>query len=415
MSIMKNWLPVILALGVGFAAGAYWISGKKNVEILERARVSESNWEAEKARLEQELAAARNKPPRIQTVYKELPAAYTNKLNPQQILDRLIQLKPNDEESRNQAFRKIIFYMQSLVEAGSFSFAVIRDFLGQNVDVDYSQFDVRPTGERVSRGAGGFTSRNLVRTDFLVPPSLRLGLLDVLEQVGGPEAEQILADTLSTTARGVEVAYLARILQDMSPDQYREIALTAARELLINPPPIESPNRLDENAKAYLYEVLAMYKDVSFAATAQTLIVTPEGRIDPQALNYVNDVLKELAVPALLAAYNDPRVTNQREKAALLNVALAYTGPNAEANQIFFQMLTNQSIPSGVRAYSVQGLAGSSQQDRPTDPSLIKARLDFIRTIRPSLTDERVLRALDTTKDNLEKLLSGQPPSGSTP
>lgn len=403
----KLWIHVVV-LGIGFAAGAYWISGTKAEQYKQQLHLSEGDWEAEKARLQELLNTERNKPPQVKTVYKDIPASYTNRLSPREVLDKLVTLKPDEEDNLNQAFRKVIFYMQSLAEAGPIAFPVIHEFLAKNVDVDYSEFEVTASGERAPRNS--FASRNVVRTDFLVPPSLRLGLLGVLGQIGGSEAEQILGETLATCARGVEVAYLARILQDLTPGKYQAQALQAARELLTNPPPFESPNRLDENAKAYLYQVLAMYNDTSFAETAQSLILTPEGRVDQSALNYLISVLKDQAVPAMMTAYNDPRLSNQMERTRLLNAALAYTGPSAVANQMFSQTITNTEIPAGMRAFTVQGLAGTSQIAPPKDTYTIQTRLRLLEALRASIQDERLLSSVDSTRQKLERLLTDAAP-----
>ena len=405
--LMKKWLPLILTLAAGIAGGMYWGSSRQQVKFTEKIVLAESDWESQKARLEAELQAARNKPPKIEIVYRDLPASYTNHLTPAEMLAKLVELRPNLEERRNVTYRKIIYHLQGLADAGPYAFPVIGEFLQRNVDVDYTQYEVSPTGERRPQGGDPFTSRNLVRTDFLVPPSLRLGLLGVLGQTGGEDAERILAETLSTSARGVEVAFLARMLNEIKPNAYRELALQAARELLAYPPPFESPNRLDENAKAYLYDVLKMYNDTAFAEIAQTLLVDEDGRIDAPALNYINEVMKEHSVGAILAAYNDPRVTSQREKSKLLNIALAYTGPNQQANQLFYQVVTNQAIPAGIRAYSLQGLSGSSQQPSPTDLNLVKARIDFLNAIAPTLTEDRVIKSLEASRKKLEDILSG--------
>jgi len=404
---MKNWILVILGLLAGVFAGHYWGASRQEVVYQEKIVTAESGWEQDRARLEAALEAERRKPPKVEVVYKELPASYTNVLSPAEMLAKLVELRPNLEERRNVTFRKIIYYMQGLADAGPYAFPVIGDFLQQNVDVDYTQYDISAAGERRPQGGDPFVSRNMVRTDFLVPPSLRLGLLSVLGQEGGEEAERMLAETLATSARGVEVAYLTRMLHEIQPNAYRELALQAARELLAEPPPFESPNRLDENAKAYLYDVLKMYNDTAFAETAQTLLVGEDGRIDAAALNYVNEVMKEHSVPAILAAYNDPRVESQREKSKLLNTALAYTGPNLEANQLFYQVVTNQSIPAGIRAYSIQGLSGSSQQPTPSDPHLVKARIEFLDAISATLSEERLIKALEASKKKLEDILSG--------
>jgi hypothetical protein len=56
----------------------------------------------------------------------------------------------------------------------------------------------------------------------------------------------------------------------------------------------------------------------------------------------------------------------------------------------------------------VQGLAGGAGKERPTDPKLIESRLSLLQSYRGSLTDERILRAIDDTKVALEQILTGQ-------
>lgn len=403
---MKTAVAILLAALVGFGAGWLMLQRRQTQQASQSA-ANEAGWQNEKAFLEQALAEANRKRGTVRTVTQTVSTTVTNKLAPQEILDRLLNLNPGGgEESRNRIFRQIVHQLQTLAELGPEALPVIHGFLKENKDVDYSSDVLNESGERVNRA--GFNSRNLTRTDFLVPPSLRLGLVDVLDQIGGEDAQGILAEVLDTTGRGVEVAYIARVLQDEAPDKYRDNALKAARELLANPPPVDQPNRLDENARGYLYSVLAMYGDTSFAETAQGLLLTQDGKVDKQALAYLNTALKDKSVSALYAAYKDPKLTNQNERATIISAVLHYAGPSAEANELFQNILLDESIPSGVRAFTIQGLAGGSGRERPSDPKLIEARLSLLQNYRGSLKDERLLRAIDDTKTALEKIIRGQ-------
>src|SRR5262249_21362307 len=149
----------------------------------------------------------------------------------------------------------------------------------------------------------------------------------------------------------------ARVLQGEAPEQYREVSIQAAKELLTNPPSIDQPNRLDENARAYLYGVLSMFGDKSFTETARGLLLSPEGKVDKQALAYLDNTLKDQSVPALYSAYKDPRLTNQTERATLMTAVLNHAGPSGEANELFRSIITDESMPAGLRAYTIQGLA----------------------------------------------------------
>ena len=405
---MRILLVLIAAAGIGFAAAYFLVAKQSESRLRDEHAAAAAGWEAEKAALEQSLKAARAEAGKVQRIVTTEQVMVTNKLSADQIIEELIQLRPEaSEESRNRTMRRVIHHFQLLAELGPEAMPSIRNFLAQNKDVDYTAEDLAATGERASRGRWGVRSQ--MRTDFLVPPSLRLGLVDVLDQIGDEGAEKIMAEVLATTGRGVEVAYLARLLQENHPNKYRDVAITAAKDLLSNPPTVDEPNRLDDNARAYLYQVLAMYGDVSFAETAQHTLVTPDGRIDRQALSYLTTTLKEQSVTTIHGAYHDPRITNQWEKSNLLNAALAYTGQNPLANQMLAEVLANESIPSGVRAFTVQNLVGGLRGEIPNDPEIAKARLQALTEVRSSVKDERILKAIDDTALNLHRVINGEP------
>ncbi|MEY2407870.1 MAG: hypothetical protein QOF48_540 [Verrucomicrobiota bacterium] len=404
---MKTIIAVLIAVVLGFAGGYFYIS-RKNAEGAATASAAESTWAAEKAALEQQLADARRRSPEVRTVTRTLNTTVTNKLAPEEILARLARLNPEtSEDSRNSVLRQVVHLMETLADAEEAALPVIRDFLKRNKDIDYSTDVLNAAGERVGRsGAASWTTRHSTLTDFLVPPSLRLGLIDVLDQIGGEEAQGILAEVLDTTGRGVEVAHIARVLQREVPDKYRDNALKAAKDLLANPPAVDQPNRIDENARAYLFQVLAMYNDTSFATSAQQMLVTPAGQVDRQALNYLSSTLKDQAVPQLYAAYKDPKLTNMMERSSLVNAILGFTGTSAEANQIFGEIIGSEEIPSGIRAFTIKNLAGGQGTDRPTDPQVLQSRINLLGDLRGRTKDERLIRSIDDTRTTLEQLLS---------
>ena len=403
---MKTTLAVIFAALLGFGSGYFYFS-RKVAEQSALVNSEESNWAAEKAALEQQLADARRRVPEVRTLTKTLSTTVTNNMSPEEIIARLAKMNPEtSEDSRNQVLRQVVHHLQMLVEQGETSLPVIRNFLKQNKDVDYSTDVLNAAGERVGRsGAAAWTSRYATMTDFLVPPSLRLGLIDALDQIGGESAQGILAEVLDSTGRGVEVAHIARVLQREAPDKYRENSIKAAKDLLSNPPAINEPNRIDENARAYLYQVLAMYRDTSFAETAQHQLVSDGGRIDKQALNYLSSTLKEQSVPALYAAYKNQAMTNLTERSTLMNAVLSFAGHSAQANQLFGEVVASQEIPSGIRAFTIKNLAGGSSGERPDDQSVVQARINLLQDLRGATKDERILRAIDETRTALEQLL----------
>lgn len=419
---MKVLIAILVAASISFGGAYVIISNRYDAELSEQ----QARFAAEKAELEGAVAAAARRPARIETV--TLPGetvTVSAAAAPQDILERLLQLKPGAGASRTHVIRQVVHQLASLTECGPAAFPVIREFLATNQDVDYSFEDEERGGGEGPGGRGGsfwgWRRGGDLRTDFVLPPSLRMGLMDVLRDIGGDAAEQILAETLSTTGRGVEVAYLARVLEEMAPGKYRELAIIAAKDLLTHPPSIDHPNRLDEMAKGYLYGVLTMFNDTSFAGTAQALLVSPEGRIDRSALNYLNNTLKEQAVPALYQAYKDNRITNQFDKASLAAQVLNYTGQSQTANALLQEIVTDTNIDSRVRAFTVARLAGGNfgpfGGDVPTDPQVLRARMQVVDSLKTTVQDERLVQSLDLTSRNLQNLIEGKPvenPFGAT-
>lgn len=101
--------------------------------------------------------------------------------------------------------------LRQILSAGSEAVPAITEFLARNQDIDLSAV---PGGSQL-----GYAS-------------VRQALFGALTQIGGPEAEALLADTLQTTADPREVAVLAEHLEELAPGRYRDKALSAARETL---------------------------------------------------------------------------------------------------------------------------------------------------------------------------------------
>src|SRR5439155_1749745 len=101
---------------------------------------------------------------------------------------------------------------KQLAEQGGASVPAIREFLDRFQDID---FDAVGAGKQV-----GY-------------PSLRIGLLNVLGQIGEPEAAELSLQTLQKTGDPLEIALLAKGLEkQLPPEQFREAALTAASQAL---------------------------------------------------------------------------------------------------------------------------------------------------------------------------------------
>ena len=433
---MKTLLLILVTAGITFAS-AYLIVNNQQAGRAKEAAAAQAQWQTEKASLESALASARSQP--STTIFTPAANTKSTRLSAKDILDKLVAVKPGSGAERNRNIRLVVYYLESLTACGAEALPVIKDFLAQNQDIDYTTEEAAPADANASadqnqNGQNGNNNRGRnrnnnggnnifqfrrggeLRTDFVVPPSLRLGLVDVLKSVGGTEAETILASVLESTGRGIEVDYVAKVLQEMTPDKYRLSAISAAKDLLMHPLTVDNPNRADDLSKSYLYDVLKMYNDTSFATEAQTLLVGADGRLDRDALNYLNSVLKEQAIPALYSAYNNPNLTNQGDKINIGRDLLGYVGDNSTANQFFNDILKNPDLDNRIKTFTIAALAGgggggfggggNNNAQLPT-PQQVTSRVRILNGLLPQYADD--LRTTQIINATVDALNSGQP------
>ena len=402
---MKTLIVILLAAGVSFASAYFVVSNQKAAQL----KAAQAQWDVEKAQLEAAAAATGSPAAPAPTIVMSTPQSVPAEESPQDILNDLLNIKLGSGSERNMALRMVVFKLESLAQRGKASVPAIRAFIGRNVDVEYSEQSNASNNQADAGGStnqsnqinnnnnnGGFAGgpggrggrggrfrriQNL-QTDWVVPPSLRLGLVGTLKEIGGPDGEKALAEMLSTTARGVEVAYLARVLEEIAPGKYRDAAIAAAKELLMNPPAIDNPNQLDDLSRSYLFGVLEFFHDTSFAVNAQQMLVGKDGRLDTDAMSYLTEVLKDQSVSALYSAYENPNLTNQFDKMSVGREVLNYVGQNSQANALFTETLNNPDLNSRLKAVTVAQLAGGGfgpfNSQSPTDPQVINSRVNIL-------------------------------------
>lgn len=380
---MMKILPVIVAVGVLGLAVGYAI-------VQHSFKAREAVWQIEKAKLENALAQTQGRPAAIQTIaVPGQTVEVTNQISPEEILARLIKMKASQSDPRS--VRLLLHQFEYLVDAGTSALPAIRAFLARNEDSEYDTGFVR----------GGRDGN--IPTEFLTPPSLRLGLMEVVKNIGGDAAEQILADTLKTTGRGIEVAYLARALQEMAPDKYRALALSSARELLNSPltDPSDPLGRFDRN---YLYGVFAFFHDNSAASLAQSQLVLTNGQIDRVALNYLQQTMNSNSIALAAQLWNDPRIAAD-QKEPLARIALTYTGADAQADRLFQTAINDPNMSADARKNLIEdlnqdGLPGRRDLTADNLPMIIN-RMKMIEQLAPNAMDQVNARAFQEAYKDL--------------
>jgi hypothetical protein len=275
--------------------------------------------------------------------------------------------------------RQLISELEALRKMGPSALPAIREFLAQGDDVDFDANAAR-------------TLRNgKVPLEFLVPPSLRLGLLEVVKDIGGEAGQELLNQELMTAGRGVEIAYIAGALQQMAGDKYHDATAKAVRDLLAMPAlPSTNPGTLDTGERDYLYGTLTNLKDKSYVAQAEADVVRADGQLDRASLRYLQSALGEQSVAVAAKLWDNPKVAADR-KGPLAQVALNYVGINEQADSLFFKAIDGTSLNRDTRRNLIEDLNQTGFADTknllPTDLPLIQKRLALIEASLPGTTD----------------------------
>jgi hypothetical protein len=290
----RTALYVLIAGALGFAFACALARKSLKEQQTELVKL-QALWLAEKSDLETALAVAHGRTITLPGTTRTVEVAKT--VSPGEILERLKTMRVVANQPRST--RLLIHQFECLIEAGPAALPAIREFLARNEDKDYDP------------GSLGKSARDgRMPTEFNVPPSLRLGLFEVLKNIGSFDAEAVLVETLGTTGRGVEVAYLATVLETMSPGKYRDNALAAAHELLAHP----LADAADKTDRNFLLATLAALHDPSFAAQAQAQLVQADGKVDGAALKYLQQTLPDKSLAIAMQAYQDPRVASALQR-----------------------------------------------------------------------------------------------------
>ncbi len=320
-----------------------------------------------------------------------------------EILDELMQFRLTSN-NRNKEQRRLNYLFESLVLQGDAAVPLIREFFNRMEDVDFTvQRDKESEKERQER-----YGRFRATLSFSQPPTLRVGLIDILAEIGGPHSEAAIAELLATTARGFEIAYVAKTLQGwLGRDAYRDEALGAAHELLLEPVEIAGGNQFDRVSRNYLFMVLDMYDDQTFIQSAQGIFINEDGRIDRTILNYFDDVGKQHALDAIVQALRSGRV-HEDDMDNLAEAASRYVGVNPQADQMFRDIMTGSQYNMEIKRDAIRSFL-QSDGDTSTPgvaPHVMQARLNLINSLQFA-QDDPMGRGMELLALQMEAQITG--------
>ena len=325
-----------------------------------------------------------------------------------EIIEELMELKMTAARRVNQ--RRLGFLFESLAEQGDTAVPHIRDFLRKMEDVDFI-IDQR-SDKDIDKEKEHWRSRMVnVPLEFEYPPSLRIGLIEILAEIGGPDAQDAIAEVLTSSGRGFEVAYSANKLRSMlGKDAYRDEALNVAHDLLTDPIDIVGGNKFDAASKQYLFAVLKMYEDKTFVQTAQAQLINEEGRIDRSVLSYFENIGGGRAIDAVVQAMQSGqlRETDMREMA---RVAVQGVGQNnVEADSLFQDIMTSDQYSLDVKMETIRSMDNSedlTNMDKSEQAAVLQSRLDLMDRIQLG-EDDIMSRANEIYSGRIEAKLENR-------
>jgi hypothetical protein len=408
---MKQIFALLAAMLLAAVGSYHYATSRAAARHAAHLAEREAAWLVEKAGLEAAVREASSavtliSPARLPPLEPSLPpGAVASQPSPREALDRLVKIRITPGAGYAQGVRAAIAAFENLVAAGPEALPVIREFLARHQDIEYDA--------NLSDLRRGWKNGQLA-TDFMLAPTLRLGLLDAVRRIGGDQAEQMLAEVLSNTGRAMEVAYLSSMLKSIAPGRYRDLALSASRDLLASPPAVAQPTRWDRND--YLYGVLRSFGDAQFAPVAQAQLVRGDGQIESEALNYLRDTLGEQALPGVAQAYQDPRLTDPTQKQPLVDFIVNYVGASPQANELFYAVVMDANLPLKLRERAIKDLDNpfaKRPQLSPQEQQLILSRMQVLEALAPDVTDPKLRDRVGQIYQNLQGMLakSATPPA----
>ena len=323
------------------------------------------------------------------------------------ILDELMKINMTSG-NRPRLQRRINFLFESLLEQGEAAVPHIREFLKKMEDVDFA---VQKSPKDKSSELNYWRTRMVHGPlDFEQPPSLRIGLIDILSEIGGSQAEDVLVELLSTTGRGFEIAYTAKKLQRwLGKEAYRDEALGAAYELLQEPIEIPNGDKFDAASRQYLFMVLEMYDDKTFIQTAQGQLIKEDGKIDRSVLSYFERVGKDHATDSIVQAIQSGQVA-ERDMRDLARVAVRGVGKNnAQADSLFQDIMTNDKYSLDVKMETIRSMDNIEDlgnMEKNEQATILQSRLALMDNIRLG-EDDIMSWANEVYSGRVESLIQG--------
>ena len=240
-----------------------------------------------------------------------------------------------------------------LARQGRAAIPAVREFLERNLDLDFAELNAAK--------AVGYSS-------------LRIGLLDVLRQVGGPDAVAAFRGVLQTTADPLEIALVARNLEEAAPGQYRQDALNAARDTLA----MVAEGNLSIRDVAPIFQMLQNYADASVVADLEKAAAN----WDYYARIALAGLPDGQGIPALIQEAKETGGKGRFQNTLALELLAQVATQYPEASAALIEQAKENRLPDQVWPQIASALAGAQYQfvGQASDDGI--ARINFAPGLR---------------------------------
>jgi hypothetical protein len=314
----RTGIVVVCLLALIGAALAYWV-------VRKGAAQSPSGTKGTPAKSPAAESATAAKPSQVPSGAASVPAG-GGKPAPakpgstevaRQLIATLSQFQPGQSGFASEQADSWRQTLQNLGEQHAAAVPAIREFLQKNADVTFNS--------ESDRSLLGF-------------PSLRVALLQTLQGIGGPEVVVVFVETLKSAADPIEIATIARSLEQAEPGKHREEILKATREALS----VAAAGNLEGRDVGPLMETLKQFDGAETVSDLQKLC--------SNWFLYTPMILAQLpdgaGVPALIAWAKNPDSPVLTGNDMYLRMLAQVSGQRPDAFEALVEQATAGRIPN---------------------------------------------------------------------
>lgn len=309
-------------------------------------------------------------------------------LEPIQLVDRLYMV---GELSPFERLREACFCFQGLTDAGTNSIPAITKYFESGAD-----------------------EKLLAQRYFSLPqtpPSVRMGLLSVLRDVGGMESVALLSRIMPVAKDATELKTLVDGLMEADPDFYRPFCIQIARRTYEDYLEKQQEGIVAKSLELRIYwgTLLGTLKD---RETAQKMVderaYIHYRSVDRECFAQLTSALGEDIIPAMRDIVDNPDLTRYAKISVLFNPAPVnvegledFAGRNPQASEIFIAAMKETDSPA-FRALRTTMLSVQVGTQSP-NPELIQNRLHLLNQIEQQFgKDQYMDSVIPATRAMLE-------------